>query len=340
MQSNRLESLDNLRVLATFAVILVHVSHPLTEQIHHQHWWVSNLYDSSARFCVPIFLMISGSLLLNKQEGIKSFLSKRMMRVLLPFLFWNTVYLLVNQYFMHKNTGYFFGINEILKEYLKGASFHFWYVYMILGLYLFIPFLTVWTSLKKQSQMLYFLGIWLITITISCLPMKYQQYLPELPYFTGFVGYLILGFWLLNQDIPKKIGQVLGVILFVAGVTITYFATKWTSVTHNSLVHHYYDYCTLNVAMTSIGLFFMVKNLPVLEIKILQNIRNSFAKFSYGIYLVHILVLNKIVSLTPINYTYINPLIGIVLTTFLCFLISFFIVSTVNRLPYGNKISG
>ena len=194
MQSNRIESLDNLRVLATFTVILVHVSHPLTEQIHHQYWWVANLYDSSARFCVPIFLMISGSLLLDKQEGIKSFLSRRITRILLPFLFWNTVYLLVDQYFLYENSKQFFGINEIIKAYLKGASFHFWYVYMILGLYLFIPFLTVWTTLKKQSQMLYFLGIWLITITVSCLPLRYQQYSTELPYFSGFVGYLILGY--------------------------------------------------------------------------------------------------------------------------------------------------
>jgi surface polysaccharide O-acyltransferase-like enzyme len=340
MQSNRIESLDNLRVLATFAVILVHVSHPLTEQIHHQYWWISNLYDSSARFCVPIFLMISGSLLLNKQEDIKSFLSKRMMRILIPFLFWNTVYVLVNQYFLYESTKQFFGINEIIKAYLKGASFHFWYVYMILGLYLFIPFLTVWTTLKKQSQMLYFLGIWLITITVSCLPLKYQQYSTELPYFSGFVGYLILGYWLSNQNIPRKTSQILGAILFISGIAITYYATQWATLRQNVFVHQYYDYCTLNVAMTSIGLFLMVKNLPVLEIKILQKVRGSFAKFSYGIYLVHILVLNKIMSLTPIDYTYINPVIGILLTTCLCFLLSFFIVSIVNRLPYGNKISG
>lgn len=340
MQSTKIESLDNLRVLATFAVILVHVSHPLTEQIHHQSWWIANLYDSLARFCVPVFLMISGTLLLNKQESIKPFLSKRFMRILIPFLFWNTVYLLVNQYFIYRNTGQYIHLNEIIKAYLKGASFHFWYVYMILGLYLFIPFLTVWTTLNKQNQILYFLGIWLITITISCLPYKYQQYSTEFPYFSGYVGYLLLGYWLSNQNIERKTAQLLGFILFVMGISITYFATLWVSFNQNSFIHQYYDYCTMNVAMTSVGIFLMIKNLPIVSTSFLKELRNAFAKFSYGIYLVHILVLDKIVSLTPIDYTYINPAIGIVLTTILCFLISFFIISITNRLPFGNKISG
>lgn len=340
MQSAKIKSLDNLRVISAFAVILVHVSHPLTEQIHHQSWWIANLYDSSARFCVPIFLMISGALLLDKQESIKSFLSKRMMRILLPFLFWNTIYLFVNQYVMYKNTKQFFGINEIVEAYLKGVSFHFWYVYMILSLYLFVPFLTIWTTMKKQNQMLYFFGIWMTTITVSCLPIKYQQYSTELPYFSGYVGYLLLGYWLFNQNIPRKIAQILGCILFISGIIITYFATQWASLNQNRFVHQYYDYCTLNVAMTSVGLFLIVKNLPILEIKVFQKIRDSFAKYSYGIYLVHILVLDKIISLTPINYTYMNPIVGILVTTCLCFLTSFFIILVVNRLPFGNKISG
>lgn len=221
MQSNRIESLDSLRVLATFAVILVHVSHPLTEQIHHQYWWVANLYDSSARFCVPIFLMLSGSLLLKKQVDIKPFISKRLVRILIPFLFWNTVYLMINQYFTYIASGQFYTLNTIIKAYIKGASFHFWYVYMIIGLYLLIPILTSWITLKNHKQITYFLGIWVITIAASCLSPKYQSYFLELPYFSGYIGYLILGYWLSVQNIQKKQALLVGFTLFILGVFST-----------------------------------------------------------------------------------------------------------------------
>lgn len=340
MQSNRIEALDSLRVLATFAVILVHVSHPLTEQIYHQYWWVANLYDSSARFCVPIFLMLSGSLLLKKQESFKSFISKRFVRILLPFLFWNTTYLIINQYFLYRSERQFYSFNMAIKAYLKGASFHFWYVYMILGLYLFIPILTSWITLRNRKQITYFLSIWTITVTASCISPKYQSYLIELPYFSGYIGYLLLGYWLSIQDIPKKYALSIGLTLFLFGVIFTYYATEFVSLKLNHFDHQYYNYCTLNVTMTSIGVFLIVNNMPTLEIKIWRSICGLLAKFSYGIYLVHILVLDRIIARTSINYTYINPIIGIILTTSVCFIISFFIVILVNRLPFGKNFSG
>ena len=340
MQSTKIEWLDSLRVFATFAVILVHVSHPLTEQIHHPYWWVANLYDSAARFCVPIFLMLSGALLLKKQEDLKSFFSKRMTRILIPFLFWNTVYIIVNQYFIFKNTGTFSPIHSFIKAYLKGASFHFWYVYMILGLYLFIPILSAWVSKTNQQLYLYFIGLWIVTLTVSCMPPLYQSYFIEMPYFSGFVGYLSLGYWLSIQKTKRNFAFIVGISLFILGVVLTFFATEWISLKTQSFDHQFYNYCTLNVGLTSTGIFLMVKNLPPFSVKIWVLTRDSIAKYSYGIYLIHILVLDRIVSLTSIDYTYINPIIGIPLTAFVCFVISYVLINIVNRFPYGRHFSG
>ena len=161
-----------------------------------------------------------------------------------------------------------------------------------------------------------------------------------MPYFSGFVGYLLLGYCLSVQQIERNIALIIGISLFILGVVLTFLATEWISLKTQAFDHQFYNYCTLNVGFTSTGVFLIVKNVSPFQVKIWKVTRDSIAKYSYGIYLVHILVLERIVSKTPFDYTYINPIIGIPLTTFVCFTLSYIIVMFLNKLPYGNRFSG
>src|SRR3546814_18926659 len=79
-------SRDTARVVACFMVVILHVAATLFGTFDDQ-WWASNFYDSLARSCVPLFLMITGVLLLGKQESLPAFLSKRFAGILPPLLF-------------------------------------------------------------------------------------------------------------------------------------------------------------------------------------------------------------------------------------------------------------
>ncbi|PKK90618.1 MAG: hypothetical protein CVV64_09685 [Candidatus Wallbacteria bacterium HGW-Wallbacteria-1] len=65
-----LEWLDNSRIIATSAVILLHVSQILlcNHKLGTINWWIGNFYDSLVRWCVPAFIMLSGALLLNPDK--------------------------------------------------------------------------------------------------------------------------------------------------------------------------------------------------------------------------------------------------------------------------------
>ena len=83
--------ISNLRNIATFSVIFVHAAAIYVlnfQNISLESWRIANFLDSFVRFCVPAFLMISGALLLNKEEDITVFINKRLKRVLIPFIFW------------------------------------------------------------------------------------------------------------------------------------------------------------------------------------------------------------------------------------------------------------
>src|SRR3972149_12259082 len=94
-----------LRVLAVFLIVLIHVSAPYVTsygKISFDHWLSGNFFDSFSRLGIPIFLMISGFLLLTnyQEDKIKIFIKKRFLKVFVPFLIWSVFYLFW-RYFFH-----------------------------------------------------------------------------------------------------------------------------------------------------------------------------------------------------------------------------------------------
>src|SRR5690349_17287048 len=99
MSSQKPQNLDwinNLRMIALFAVIILHTTSPVLGQYHKVPMWIwltGDFYNSLVRFAVPVFVMISGALLLNKEYELSDFLKKRLSRVVIPFLFWSCIYI-------------------------------------------------------------------------------------------------------------------------------------------------------------------------------------------------------------------------------------------------------
>src|SRR5690606_15327951 len=81
-----------IRVTACFMVIFLHVA-AIGFHDFVPGWWASNVYDSLLRSCVPLFLMLTGALLLRKEEPLHDFFSRRFSRIVPPFLFWSFFYL-------------------------------------------------------------------------------------------------------------------------------------------------------------------------------------------------------------------------------------------------------
>src|ERR1700712_776037 len=88
--------IHNLRLIALFAVIVLHASAPLLSryaEVPMGDWFAANVYNSLVRFAVPVFVMITGALLLYREYELGDFLKRRLTRVIYPFLFWSLVYI-------------------------------------------------------------------------------------------------------------------------------------------------------------------------------------------------------------------------------------------------------
>jgi len=326
--------IDFLKSLAAFAVIILHVSVPVVFEFEEkENWWAGNFYNSLTRFCVPVFVMISGVLLLGKNEQLSVFLRKRFLRILPPFILWSLIYLALK-------IDYGLPLKEILSysmtELKSGTQFHLWYVYMIIGLYLIIPLVNKWILNSTKNELIYFLLIWVFVLLLALPVFNKLTTKIDLRYFSGYLGYLILGYFL-YQFVNLK--RKLGLLIFLVGFLFTMIATYYISAAENDFNEKFYKFLSINVVVASSGIFILFKNI-IIKNKGIQKVILVLSKYSYGVYLSHIFVLIMFKEI-GFTHTLFNPWLSIPVLAVCCLMLSLLITFLLSKIPVvGKYVSG
>jgi surface polysaccharide O-acyltransferase-like enzyme len=272
-------------------------------------------------------------------ESIPEFLGKRMSRIILPFLFWAGVYIslsLYTEYSTNPEFSFQAAVHLILQQLLHGPSIHFWYVYMIAGLYLFFPIIGKWIRSSTNAEIQYFLALWLLTsiVAFPCI----RPYFPniELMYFSGFIGYPILGYYLMDRvPPPSKKLRSWALLMVTSGILVSVIGTYYLTSLRGTFDNIFYQYLSPNVILASCGVFLLFKDIPFMDNKILSFI----SKYSYGIYLSHILIIRLIHFIGLTQFT-VHPVIAVPLISLLCLSIAAPLVWITSKLPYGKYFAG
>lgn len=354
MQKTRDYGLDILRVLACYLVIQVHtgefyyIGDGGTVLSGNSPFWVGIL-NSLCRVSVPLFVMISGYLLLPVKEEMGTFFKKRFTRVAIPFIVWCVLYA-IYWAFKGQTDWAQAGINILHIPVNFGTEVgHLWYVYMLMGLYLFAPIISPWIANASRKNMEFYLTLWVVTLCIPYIHLVFPQILgecywnhtPLLYYFSGFLGYLILGAYIKKYMPEKKAWYMpVGLLMIVVGYAIT--AGGFISLLDSTDVSELeltWGFETINVAMMGIGVFLLLKNFRLSNPASVVAARiTDISKMSYGIYLVHIMVLNFF-------YKILNPIIDpiqikIPIIAICTFIVSYLIVKLLSLLPKSKYIVG
>lgn len=334
---------DNLRAFATLAVILLHTAAPILYQygsIPNSYWWIGNLVDGTVRFCVPIFLMLTGALLYSKTYSLSEFFKKRFTRILLPFLFWSLVYIVHGLIRKWCHGADAITVSEVANTFynklMHGASLHLWYIYMLIGIYMIFPIIQKWIVNSSNKEILYYLAIWVLVAVLNFPFINTIKPNIDVRYFSGYLGYTIVGYFLAQRITYNK--KLLPLLLTLVGILATIVGSYFLTLSKGKFQEDLYLYLSPTVAITSIGVFLLFKNITITN-NLLQKIIHLISKYSFGIYLSHILIMFYL-SESGINWTYIHPLIGIPITTVTTLLIALAITFAINKIPYGKHISG
>lgn len=354
----RIFYLDALRALAIISVILFHVymqcNHLVIDQfavIPSLDWFACDFLGSCFRIGVDIFLMLSGALSLGRNWEIKPFLSKRLPRITMPFLFWGFSLSLVVIYLSTIYPNWYhtidpYNITEFLKYLLKSfmsenSGFtQYWFFWMIMGTYLIMPIINRWLYNADLKEAEYFLVIWAITCTFThTLGFDFPI---QLTYFDGAIGMVVLGYYLRHTERKIFNNPYIAILLIIIGASTLMSASYLTS--SASLMNYVDRYSILNAVLVT-GVFCLFKTASKFNIDVRMYSENgifkrsvvSIAKYSYGIYLIHRVVMNFIYFNMKHEVTFIPLMIILFVGSIL---ISWLVLSVLNRVPYLNQVIG
>ncbi len=342
--SGRVIYFDYLRIIATMAVIAIHVSAQNFRKVPVDSFdfFVFTFWDSIVRFAVPMFVMISGALFLNPQKTVtfRDLYAKYSLRMVTAFSFWSAVYLLYDFFIDHKK---FDNTKDFIVSFAEGP-YHLWFLFMIVGLYIIVPLLRKITESPEATR--YFLivaAVFTILIpTLLLIPAlsDFKDAFGKMKFhFTlGYPCYFVAGYYLSKTELSKKARRLLyalGLLAFLSTIVLSIVISKDRQKPYAALFENF----TLNVALETIAVFVFAKyNLNRMpKSKRVQGLIFAFSKYSFGIYLVHILVLDILNKQCGINTLSFNAALSVPALILGLFVISALISFLLNRIPVVNK---
>jgi len=341
INTTHLPWVDIVRVVAMFGVVLLHVAAPLLYKfgdISLSYWWVANIYDTAVRVCVPLFFMISGYLLLGKKEPILIFLKKRLIKVIIPLIVWSVIYILWKSYVIGNGD---ISFSYFLKAIISPVETHLWFLYVIIGIYFYVPILRIIVQNSKIKHLYYFIVLWIISV--SFIPFLEKLWATEnhidLLMISGYGGYFVLGYILGKINLSKKWFFV-SFFVIIALIGFTAYGTFYLSDGDNEFNGYLYEYLSLNIILCSTTAFILIKYLfdviIIIKSKIILKSIRTLSSASLGIYLIHPILLyylennNLGFSLSALSG---NPILFIPITTVIVFSLSFVVIWTLQKIP-------
>tara|TARA_R110002049_G_scaffold293219_7_gene478117 strand:- start:2293 stop:3318 length:1026 start_codon:yes stop_codon:yes gene_type:complete len=340
MEGKRVHYIDNLRVLACFLVILTH-SAMATKDSFGLYAVIISLTSSPSS---ELFLTISGALLLPTRIRMKEFYIKRFSRLAYPVLFWSLIILFI-EYLTGTNT-----LELTLKKLVlipfSPVTGVYWFIYTICGLYLLAPVLSPWiiSSTKKEYQ--FVLLLWLVTIllpyTSFIWPDFYKidgNYYFILTYFGGFLGYMLLGVYL--RKYPIILSKFKAIVIVITLITIAILPILYCYLFHRELINIINNNLSISSVLLVTSIFIFFQNFGSTNIKF-NYLINYIAKYTFGIYLIHIIIVRKVVWIIYSFYRTepINPLLETPLIALISMFICYVCVKLISKLPQSKNIVG
>lgn len=295
MEVKRRYYIDILRILACFMVVLNHFD-PGFYAFHNKQqgtvsYWLLLAFSVFCKFAVPLFFMISGALLLKKDEPISVLYKKRIFKIVVALLVTSLLYFFFEKYVIN-NTNV--GLSKI---YTEETEYHLWYLYSYIALLMSLPFLRSIAKDLTQSKIIY--------LAVAYTTIRYFIPLVELLLFNnnykmnGYVSsvficadifFLPLAGYYIENRLDKKLSKNQLLAIWGANTLAIIFAMYATSLVNtvpDAEVNQ--SYISLFSSINAIAIYLTIKNIDFNKLpKRLKKIVLHLSSCTFGIYLVHL----------------------------------------------------
>lgn len=338
---------DLLRIISIFAVIWIHTSsnvyNNFTNNISTWYWY---LYINAATcFAFPVFYMLSGAFLIGKRESIRSVVTKRIKRIIIPLFVWSFIYILLRKYSLHEDINI---LSTSVRMLFSSQYSHLWFMYPLLGLYLLLPLIRkAYYEWDFNLKIYAFLLVFIIPLALNTIVGYTTKSIP-LPLFA--LGFPQLGIFIVGRLIMDNKHKILGkswmvcVMIFI-GFSGVVLSSYYHSLKVGQPVKTFLgDYGTVPIFIFAASVFTLFLLLEERFQRITPKLKSliiSLSRLTMGLYFIHMLAIfyvgnRKIgfISITNNAEGNINMFLGAVLY----FVFSAMFVFVLSRVPVMRKL--
>lgn len=284
---------DWVRVIGTWAVVMTHCMDFFLYdkgifENSNKEWWAANIINASTRWAVPVYIMLSGAILLapSRHESPTTFYRKRLTRIGLPLLIWVPFFIWFALNVTHWQKG-----PELIAQLLHGEPYgHLHFVVRILGLYAITPMLRIFTAHCTREMLK-----WTVILTLSLGALN-----SLIDAFTGahasaairfvpFVGFYLAGYYLRDFHLDRK-GLWIAAFSFVFSVAAVVIVTgllvpKYGIAWYPSISFVFYDFLSIPRIIMGISAWLLLTHFC----KTIKKPKwlGALAGATFGIYIIH-----------------------------------------------------
>ena len=288
---------DFLNIFAAIAVITMHINGMVHLYSDTLAWKQALVAEVAGFWAVPMFLMLSGATLMGYRQRYttKEFFKKRFVRALIPFVIWSFISMFLNGYNVVE-----LGVTGVInKLFFCEYESVYWFFMPLFSVYLSMPVVSL---LKDNRRILWYMvgGAFalysFLPLAVTWVGLGWNGLL-QMPAVSGYLMYPVLGYLLSTMEIKKvhRIG------IYIAGLlcaVFRYVAVLTLSQADGAVNRKYFDDRGFYAAILAVAVFVFVKNSKIVE-KIgkkdkLSNAVKTISGCSFGVYLIHMHVINQI----------------------------------------------
>ena len=309
--------LDLLRVISMIMVIIIHIANYYCRSFNNLDkisYIGALIFNTISRISVPFFFMISGATLLSKKYD-KDKNKERIIKKIITLIVITIIYFIWDKYYMNKDI-------NIISLLSKPERKLLWFMYAIIGIYIALPFIKCMIDKMEKEEDKLFVILWIIFNGILKGFNIGNTYLIPIISGTYYLGYFIIGHMIIKyydyieKNKNNKLLLMTISLSFLIIVISTYFISNIND-KHFTKLLTYSNVLIMVASLSSfIYLYFNIKDKDNLIISKLSNL-------SFGVYLIHGIILDYIMRVIP--YQNICSFIGIpiilIIVTFLTIII-------------------
>ncbi len=345
--NKRIDSYCYLRAFACAAVVLLHISASESilykDILNPQQNFLATLLYELMMWSVPCFLMVSGALLLDadRRISIQHILTRYVRRVFLALVLFTFLFRIFDMV-MNAEAASWTILGDICRNIYQGTGWsHMWYLYLMIGLYLLLPFLRLITAHGSAAELRFLLAVQLLVL--SLLPLTKLFGLSSGFYIhvsTIYPFYFLLGHALHTGVIRLKAGQ--SVLCILAGMIGLVISTAFSCFGGLDNTANLLGYSSVFVILMSLGIFSLFKNMPktCLAESPWTRLLLSLDSCSFGIYLLHMLLVRYVLRYQAVDlFAFRQPMLAFFCMFAATLAASYGLVWLLRRLPFVRALA-